>query len=202
MRASVWAEQGLAAAGRPDEQNVGLGELDLVAFAAMGEALVVVVHCHREDPLRVILADHVVGQHLADLGWRGHPVAALDPRALVLLADDVHAQLDALVADEHGGPRDELAYLVLALAAERAVERVLRIAAAGLVHVRSVPSYALTGLLQSPAGSRRSSPDNPNAPEGWHSPTPLSRANLYCPPATLPTAGGPDPRPATAVRGL
>ena len=55
-------------------------------------------------------------------------------RRLVLLADDVHAQLDALVANEDGRPGNELAHLVLAFAAERAVERVLRIAAANLAH--------------------------------------------------------------------
>ncbi len=42
-----------------------------------------------------------------------------------LLADDVVAQLDALVADEHRRAGDELAHLVLALAAERAVKQLL-----------------------------------------------------------------------------
>ena len=46
----------------------------------------------------------------------------------MLLADDVHAQLDAFIADEHGRAGNELAHLVLALAAERAVEGVLGIA--------------------------------------------------------------------------
>src|SRR6185437_10235342 len=59
-------------------------------------------------------------------------------RRLVLLMDDVLAQLDALVADEDGRPGNELAHLVLALAAEGAVERVLRIAAADLAHFRSM----------------------------------------------------------------
>jgi hypothetical protein len=42
---------------------------------------------------------------------------------LHLLADDVVAELDALVADEHGRARDQLAHLVLALAAEGAVQQ-------------------------------------------------------------------------------
>src|SRR5262249_31959169 len=50
-------------------------------------------------------------------------VARLHQRGLVLLANDVHAQFDALVADEYGRAGDELAHLVLALAAKRAVER-------------------------------------------------------------------------------
>jgi hypothetical protein len=42
----------------------------------------------------------------------------------------------ALVANEDGRPGDELAHLVLALAAERAVQRVFRITAANLAHFR------------------------------------------------------------------
>jgi hypothetical protein len=41
----------------------------------------------------------------------------------VLLADDVHAQFDALVADENRRPRDEFMDLMLAFAAERAVKK-------------------------------------------------------------------------------
>src|SRR5262249_23303954 len=50
----------------------------------------------------------------------------------------VHAEFDALIADEHRRPGDELAHLVLALPAERAVEGVFRISAAGLIHASSV----------------------------------------------------------------
>ncbi len=127
-------KQCLAAAGGADEQDVRLGELDVVRPGGVIEALVVVVHRDREDALGIDLADDVVLENAADVGRRGHPVARLDERVPVLLANDVHAQLDALVADEHRGAGDELAHLVLALAAERAVEPVLGLAAAGLVH--------------------------------------------------------------------
>jgi hypothetical protein len=50
-------------------------------------------------------------------------LAASPPLLLHLLADDVVAELDALVADEHGRAGDQLAHLVLALAAERAVQQ-------------------------------------------------------------------------------
>ena len=69
---------------------------------------------------------------------RRHPVARLHEARLVLLADDVHAELDALVANEHRRARDELADLVLALAAERAVEGVLGVAV-GFAHSDLVP---------------------------------------------------------------
>src|SRR5262249_50914946 len=83
---------------------------------------------------RMVLIDHVVVENLADFLGRRDAVPGLHQRGLVLLADDVHAQFDAFVADEDRRPGDELAHLVLALAAERAIERVLRIAAADFTH--------------------------------------------------------------------
>src|SRR5262249_28281098 len=93
------------------------------------EPLVVVVDGDRQDLLGMVLADHVVVEDLANLLRRRDAVARLHQRGLVLLADDVHAQLDALVADEDGRAGNQLAHLVLALAAERAIEGVLRVAA-------------------------------------------------------------------------
>src|ERR1700722_18675645 len=58
----------------------------------------------------------------------------------MLLADDVHAEFDALVANEHRRPGDELAYLVLRFAAERAIEGILRIWR--LAHAYSCPGLA------------------------------------------------------------
>ena len=55
-------EQGLAAAGRADEQDVRLGELDVGALGAVGEALVMIVDRDREDALGVALADHIIEQ--------------------------------------------------------------------------------------------------------------------------------------------
>jgi hypothetical protein len=85
----------------------------------------VIVHRNREHALGVVLSDHVRVEHRADLGRAGHAVAGLDEGVLVLLANDVHAQLDAFIADEHRRPGDELADLMLALAAEGAVEGIL-----------------------------------------------------------------------------
>src|ERR1700747_2538022 len=88
----------------------------------------------REDLLGVVLADDVVVENLADLLRGRNTVARFRQRRLVVLADDVHAQLDALGANENARPSNQFAHLLLALAAERAVERVLQIAAADLVH--------------------------------------------------------------------
>src|SRR5262245_62765941 len=100
----------------------------------MVEPLVVVVDGNGQDLLGVILADHIVVENLADLFRGRNAVARLHQRGFVLLADDVHAQFDTFVADEYGRPRNELANFVLALAAERAVQGVLRIAAADFAH--------------------------------------------------------------------
>src|ERR1700720_1379022 len=93
--------------------------------------------CDRKHLLGVVLADDVVVENLADLLRGRNFVARFRQRRPVLLANDVHAKLDAFVTNEDGRPGNELAHLVLALAAERAVERVLRIAAANLAHFRA-----------------------------------------------------------------
>src|SRR5262245_61242241 len=90
----------------------------------------------REHLLGVILTDDIVVENFAYLLRGRNAVARLHQRGLVLLVDDVHAQFDTFVADEHGRAGDELAHLVLALAAERAVERILGIATADLAHLK------------------------------------------------------------------
>src|SRR6516225_2851078 len=85
----------------------------------------------------MILADDVIVEYLAYLLRSWNTVPRFRQRGRLLLADYVHAQFDALVADKYGRPGNELTYLALALAAERAVERVLRIAVADLAHLRT-----------------------------------------------------------------
>ncbi len=131
-------QQRLAGSGWPDQQNVRLGELDIVVFRAVGKTLVVVVDGDRQHAFGVALADDIIVENPADVARPRHPVARLDQRRLVLLTDDVHAKLDAFVADENGRTRNQLPDFVLALAAEGTVERVFRIAAAGLGHRHSI----------------------------------------------------------------
>src|ERR1700730_12555861 len=119
----------------------------------MREALVMVVHGHREHALGVILADHVIVEHLANVARPGNPVARLDQRGFVLPTDDVPAKLDAFTPDEPGRAGDQLSDLVLALAAERAVERVFRVAAAGFGHRHSVAGWSNAPLEQRPTGT-------------------------------------------------
>src|SRR5215467_5120968 len=127
-------QQRLARPGRADQQDVRLRELDVVVLGLMIEPLVVIVDGDREDLLGVVLTDDIVVEDLADFLGRRNTVTRLHQRGLILLANDIHAQLDALVTNEYGRAGDELTHLVLALAAERAIQRVLRVATAYLAH--------------------------------------------------------------------
>src|SRR5271155_3550394 len=98
--------------------------------------------------LGMILPDHIIVENLADIARAGYPVARFDQCRLMLFTDDVHAELDTLVANEDGWAGDQLPDLVLALAAKRAVERIFRVAAAGLGHRHSVTGGAMsTGTM-------------------------------------------------------
>ena len=133
-------QQRLAAAGRADQHDVGLGQLDVVVLRRVVQALVVIVHRNREDALGVVLADHIVVEDLADFLGRRNAVLGLHEGDLALFADDVHAELDAFIADEHGRAGNELAHLVLALAAEAAIEGIAGVAPRfGGWHVLNAP---------------------------------------------------------------
>src|SRR6185503_7782323 len=119
-------EQRLARAGRPDQQDVRLLELDLPGGRRRVDALVVVVHGHRERLLRAVLADDVVIEDALDLGRLRQLAAGRRRFALALSLEDVVAQLHALAADVHRRSGDESGDLVLASPAERAADRVRR----------------------------------------------------------------------------
>jgi hypothetical protein len=102
------------------------------------DALVVVVDRDRQHLLGMALADHIIVQDLEDLGRRGNALARLHERGFVFLADDLHAQFDAFIADEHGRARNQLTDLVLALSAEGAIQGVLGLRSTRLAH--STPS--------------------------------------------------------------
>src|SRR5690606_28803336 len=129
-------QQRLAAAGRADEQDVGLRQFDVAGLAAVLEALVVVMHCDRKDALRAVLADHIVVERVADvLRRRDAAVLLARDSTLGFFANDVVAQLDAFIADEYRRAGDQLAHLVLGLAAEAAVEGALAVGTAEFGHI-------------------------------------------------------------------
>src|SRR5262249_3045229 len=124
-------EQRLARPGRPEQQDVRLGELDAVLagpVAARLDALVVVVDRDRQALLGLLLADHVGIEELVDLAGLRQAVpfelAGLGPRFPVELL----AEIDALIADICAWASYELLDLLLALAAERALQQVPAVA--------------------------------------------------------------------------
>src|SRR5216683_1736471 len=115
-------EVGLAAARRANEQHVRLAQLDVAYGLRGGDSLVVVVNLDGKDLLRTVLADHVLVESGADGFGIGDEAGLLllGARGPVVVLEYFLAQVDALVADENAGARDQLAYLVLPLSAEGA----------------------------------------------------------------------------------
>ena len=119
-------EEGLAAAGRTEEQHVRLGDLHVVLVQRSGlDALVVVVDRDGEDLLRLDLTDDELIEEGRDLARRRQVVEDELGAVTELVGDDVVAQVDALVADVHAGSRDELLDLFLTLRAEAALDEVV-----------------------------------------------------------------------------
>src|SRR6266498_4153400 len=99
--------------------------VSVVHPVAGGDALVVVVDGDGEHALGLVLADDVLVEDLVDAP-RARDLLPERPclrRLHELFVDDLAAEGDALVADVHALPGDELAHLVLALPAERAPVR-------------------------------------------------------------------------------
>jgi hypothetical protein len=128
-------QQRLARPRGADQQDVRLRQLDIATLAAVLQPLVVVVHRHRQHALGPVLTDHIIVQRLEDVarGWHAAVLLAGDA-CLGLFADDVVAQLNAFVADKDRRPSDQLANLMLALAAEAAIEGALGIGSAQFRH--------------------------------------------------------------------
>jgi hypothetical protein len=99
-------------ASRPD-QLIAHPETHLVAVKTVGD----------RNVLNITVPE--LAMHFKKWAATDHLLGPLQlQRGFILLADDVHAQFNALVADKYGRTGDELAHLVLALAAERAMEAV------------------------------------------------------------------------------
>ena len=99
------------------------------ARAAGVDALVVVVDRDRERLLGALLTDHILVEDVIDLFGLGD---VPEPEVLVdvlveLFFDDLVAELDALIANVDAGAGDQLAHLLLRLAAEAALQLTLLI---------------------------------------------------------------------------
>jgi hypothetical protein len=116
-------QQRLAAAGRAEQEDVRLLELDVAGLALRLsdlDALVVVVDRDRERALGGVLADDVVVEDVVDLGRLRQVLELEGGWSGELLVDDLVAKIDALVADIDAGTGDQLLDLSLRLPAEAA----------------------------------------------------------------------------------
>ena len=121
-------QQGLTAAGGAQEEDVALLELHVLPTAEV-DPLIVVVHRHGQGNLGRVLADDVFVQVCLDLFGAGDDLRHIGVGQLLFwrvhVLQDVHAQMDALVADVGPRPGDDLGHLVLVFAAERAADGTL-----------------------------------------------------------------------------
>src|SRR3712207_2122867 len=90
--------------------------------------------CALPISLGLLLPHHVLLEDIVDLPRLGEVLDVERGRSGQLLVDDLVAEIDALVADVHARPGDELLDLPLALAAEAAEQ--LLVAVGRACHVR------------------------------------------------------------------
>ncbi len=141
-------QQGLAAAGGADQQDVRLIELDVgIRLLAVDQPLVMVVDCDRQDLLGAFLTDHVGIELLLDLarGWDVGEERLGHASTSTFLVEDRLAQLDAVAADVNVARTfHQRADIPVALAAERAIGILLGAAGASRVHVPTAVPFSPT----------------------------------------------------------
>ena len=113
-------EQRLPAAGRAEQEDVRLLQLDFRLLLPHLHALVVVVDGDGERALRLFLRDDVVVEDAVDVARAREVVEVELRRRRQLFVDDLVAEIDALVADVDAGAGDQLLDLPLRLPAEAA----------------------------------------------------------------------------------
>jgi hypothetical protein len=123
----------------------------LAAFVkAIVKPFVVIVDGDRQDLLGTHLADDVLIKHVLDFLGLGKLVLGGIARILQFLANDVIAKLDTFVADEDRRACNQLADLMLRLAAKRTIKEfaVLVLAAGIVTHTRLASVSKKISLLQ------------------------------------------------------
>ena len=119
-----FSQQRLTRTGRADQQNIALAQLNLIFTLTLIQALVMVVYSNRQDLLGALLTNNVLIQDRTNLYRRRQLlITAFSLTFLHFLTNDVVAQINALIADKHGGAGNQLAHFMLALAAEGAIQQ-------------------------------------------------------------------------------
>lgn len=136
-------EQGFSGPRRPKQENVRLLQLDIVRVHAAVDALVVVVHSHRENLLRAMLSNDVLVEDRFDVrGFWNRRRPRVGFVLLNFLGNDVVAEPNALVADVDRRTGNELLHFFLGFAAERAAEIAVRVIVAPSLHFAPLTSLA------------------------------------------------------------
>ena len=98
-----------------------------------------VVDCHGQGDLRLVLPDHILIQHIFDLpGSRefvGQVLQIVGCLILETVVQNAHAKMDALIADPHAGALDHPLHLIFMLAAKGAPKCLLAVVIHGITSV-------------------------------------------------------------------
>jgi len=92
-------KKSFARTGGTDHQDITLLELNFVFVDIQLNALVMIVNGHREDFFRPILTDYVLVKDLLDSSGLRNLGGPCRPLPLILLGNDVIAELYAFIAD-------------------------------------------------------------------------------------------------------
>ncbi|MCY1183414.1 hypothetical protein D9M73_240330 [compost metagenome] len=125
-----------------------------------------VVDRYRQNFLSAFLTNDVLVQDAADFFRRRQFMrAAFGLCFLHLLADDVVAQVDALVADKDRGAGNQFAYFMLAFATEGAIEQLaVVLAVAGVSHSFDPNPIGLQHKMKAIAGFFKPAGDRTRRP--------------------------------------
>ena len=125
-------QQGLSRTRWPDQQDVALRKLDIILFdraspTLVTQAFVVVINRDCEGAFGPNLSNHILVEDRKNLvgRWQTRAGRALSRLSHRLIADDVVAELDTLIANEHRGAGNQFTDLMLAFATKRAVQKLL-----------------------------------------------------------------------------
>src|SRR6266571_7801291 len=111
-------QQSLARAGRANQRDVGFLNLDLGAPARQFYALVMLINCYREPLLCLFLSDDVFVEKGFDLARLRQRWKRRHRLSLLVVADDLVTDVDALIADVDRGAGNEFLNFILRLAAK------------------------------------------------------------------------------------
>src|SRR5712692_52908 len=119
-------KQRFAGTGRADQEYVRFLNLDIARSALQHvNSLVVLINRHGQPLLGFFLTDNVVVEEFLDLHRLWERRASSGCFLLLIVADDLVANIDALIADINGRAGNQLLHFVLRFSAKRAAQCVV-----------------------------------------------------------------------------